>query len=97
MIGIHKFRNIAVFGGLVGLVLVGMTWGAGAETLDELYKKALKEGGTVNFYGTLAQINAERILRYSKNAFPASRSITSMPPRTSSRSERSLKPGAAGY
>ena len=34
----------------------------GAQSLDELYKNALKEGGTLNFYATLAQINAEKIL-----------------------------------
>ncbi|MBI4488348.1 MAG: extracellular solute-binding protein [Deltaproteobacteria bacterium] len=41
-----------------------------AETLDEIYKKALKEGGTLNFYGTLAQINAERILPVFEKRFP---------------------------
>ena len=30
-----------------------------AQSLDELHKSALKEGGTINFYATLAQINAE--------------------------------------
>ena len=35
------------------------------ESLEEVYKKALKEGGTLNFYGTLAQINAEKILPLS--------------------------------
>jgi iron(III) transport system substrate-binding protein len=43
---------------------------AQTETLDELHKKALKEGGTVNFYGTLAQINAERILPVFEKRFP---------------------------
>src|SRR5215470_13281553 len=42
----------------------------GAETLDELHKLALKEGGTLNFYGTLAQINAERILPVFEKRFP---------------------------
>ena len=43
---------------------------AGAQTWDELHKAALKEGGTVNFYGTLAQINAERILPVFEKRFP---------------------------
>ena len=43
---------------------------ARAETLDELHKKALKEGGEINFYGTLAQINAERILPAFEKRFP---------------------------
>jgi iron(III) transport system substrate-binding protein len=40
------------------------------ETLDDVYKKALKEGGTLNFYGTLAQINAEKILPVFEKRFP---------------------------
>jgi iron(III) transport system substrate-binding protein len=42
----------------------------GAQSLDELHKQALKEGGTLNFYGTLAQINAERILPVFEKRFP---------------------------
>lgn len=41
-----------------------------AETLDEIYKKALKEGGRLNFYGVLAQINAEKILPVFEKRFP---------------------------
>ncbi|MGZ8454167.1 MAG: hypothetical protein ACXWZE_18945, partial [Candidatus Binatia bacterium] len=33
-----------------------------AQTIDEVYKRALTEGGTLNFYATLAQVNAEIIL-----------------------------------
>lgn len=40
------------------------------ESLDEVYKKALKEGGTLNFYGTLAQINAAKILPVFEKRFP---------------------------
>ncbi len=40
------------------------------ETLDDVYKKAVKEGGTLNFYGTLAQINAARILPVFEKRFP---------------------------
>lgn len=43
---------------------------ARSETMDEVYQKALKEGGTLNFYGTLAQINAERILPVFEKRFP---------------------------
>src|SRR3989304_6579085 len=42
-------------------------WG---ETIDDVYKKALKEGGTLNYYGTLAQINAEKILPVFEKRFP---------------------------
>ena len=41
-----------------------------AQGLDELHKAAAKEGGTLNFYGTLAQINAERILPVFEKRFP---------------------------
>ncbi len=43
---------------------------AAGQTLDEIYKQALKEGGTLNFYGTLAQINAARILPVFEKRFP---------------------------
>lgn len=43
---------------------------AHGETIDDVYKKALKEGGTLNFYGTLAQINAEKILPAFEKRFP---------------------------
>ena len=41
-----------------------------SQTLDELHKAALKEGGTLNFYATLAQVNAERILPVFEKRFP---------------------------
>jgi iron(III) transport system substrate-binding protein len=47
---------------LPGLVL--------AQSLDELHKAALKEGGGLNFYGTLAQVNAEKILPVFEKRFP---------------------------
>ena len=45
-----------------------------AQTLDELYKKAAAEG-IVNFYGTLAQVNAEKILPvFERNILSTKRS-----------------------
>jgi len=41
-----------------------------AQSLDEIHKNALKEGGALNFYGTLAQINAEKILPVFEKRFP---------------------------
>jgi iron(III) transport system substrate-binding protein len=61
------FRNVT-FGAL--LLALTVAPNAGAQSLDELHKLALKEGGTVNFYGTLAQINAERILPVFEKRFP---------------------------
>ena len=53
-----------------GFLFFLLSWPAGAQSLDELHKQALKEGGTVNFYGTLAQINAVRILPVFEKRFP---------------------------
>jgi iron(III) transport system substrate-binding protein len=41
-----------------------------AQSLDEIHKAAVKEGGTLNFYATLAQINAEKILPIFEKRFP---------------------------
>jgi iron(III) transport system substrate-binding protein len=54
---------------LLAALLAGASAGH-AQTLDELHKRAAKEGGTLNFYGTLAQINAEKILPVFEKRFP---------------------------
>src|SRR6185436_10508908 len=43
---------------------------AHSQSLDELHKLAVKEGGTLNFYATLAQINAEKIIPVFEKRFP---------------------------
>jgi iron(III) transport system substrate-binding protein len=59
---------------LVALLIISLSSPvAGGQTLDELHKAALKEGGTLNFYGVLAQINAERILPVFEKRFPGVR------------------------
>ena len=62
------------FLGLSSLVLSLMLFIGAApatgQSLDELHKEALKEGGTLNFYGTLAQINAAKILPEFEKRFP---------------------------
>lgn len=55
---------------LAALLVLGAAGNAGAQSLDELHKLALKEGGVLNFYATLAQINAERILPVFEKRFP---------------------------
>ena len=55
---------------VLSYLLCVMSSPAGAQSMDELYKLALKEGGTLNFYGTLAQINAERILPVFEKRYP---------------------------
>ena len=43
------------------------------ESLDEIYKRAQKEGGTLNCYCSLAQINAEKIYPMFEKRFPGLR------------------------
>ncbi|MPZ76763.1 MAG: hypothetical protein GEU77_09560 [Deltaproteobacteria bacterium] len=57
---------------LLFVLFAGSLW-AQSESMDERYKKALKEGGTLNFYGTLAQINAKKILPVFEKHFPGIR------------------------
>ena len=55
------------------LALVFVLFGSGplySQSLDDVHNAALKEGGTLNFYGTLAQINAEKILPVFEKRFP---------------------------
>jgi len=54
---------------LVGLV-IPVAAQAQTETIDEVYKKALKEEGVLNCYCTLAQINAEKIYPVFEKRFP---------------------------
>ena len=62
------FLTIAIF--ITGVMLGATSTPAAGQSLDELYKLALKEGGTLNFYATLAQINAEKILPVFEKRFP---------------------------
>ncbi len=51
-------------------ILLPVLAAAQTETVNDVYKKALKEGGTLNFYSSLAQINAEKILPQFEKRFP---------------------------
>lgn len=55
-----------LFAGVLSLALQS----AHGETLDELHQKALKESGTLNFYATLAQLNAAKIIPVFEKRFP---------------------------
>jgi iron(III) transport system substrate-binding protein len=58
---------------LIVLILslrISLAASAQTESLDELYKKALKEEGVVNCYCSLAQINAEKIYPVFEKRFP---------------------------
>src|SRR5215470_1182684 len=54
---------------LLGLVLPVVAL-AQTETIDEVYKRALKEEGVLNCYCSLAQINAEIIYPLFEKRFP---------------------------
>lgn len=55
---------------LLGLVVFAGISPARGQSLEELHQRALKEGGVVNFYGTLAQITAAKILAVFEKRFP---------------------------
>jgi iron(III) transport system substrate-binding protein len=57
---------------LIGFMAVGLGWCTlgNAQTLDAVYQKALAEGGTLNFYGTLAPNQASKILPIFEKRFP---------------------------
>jgi len=62
------------FNSLIAIMAVLATFAlpemARSQSLDNLHKSALKEGGALNFYATLAQVNAERILPIFEKRFP---------------------------
>ncbi len=67
-------RKSAIFGALgSGILLLSVFVFSGAarsETIDEVYKKALKEGGVLNCYCSLAQVNASIIYPLFEKRFP---------------------------
>lgn len=65
---LRKLSRLTAFA--LGFLLAAAPVVSQAQSLDEIHKKAVKEGGTLNFYGTLAQINAERILPIFEKRFP---------------------------
>ena len=71
---LYSFRRfglgfLTVFLGLTLPVIAA----AQTESLDQLYKKALKEEGILNCYCSLAQINAEKIYPVFEKRFPGVR------------------------
>ncbi len=62
-----------MIGAIFGSALLGRISPVHGQTMEELHQRALKEGGTVNFYGTLAQITAAKILGVFEKRFPGIR------------------------
>jgi len=65
-LGRQKVRVSVLLAFFVWLALMSSAQG---QSLDELHKKAAKEG-VVTFYGTLASVNAEKILPVFEKRFP---------------------------
>jgi len=57
-------------GSFLLLLILAIAGRSSAETIDEVYKKAVKEGGVLNCYCSLAQINAEKIYPVFEKRFP---------------------------
>ena len=66
---IVRIKALGFLVALLGLMLPAVA-AAQTETMDELYKKALKEEGVLNCYCSLAQINAEIIYPLFEKRFP---------------------------
>ena len=56
--------------GILAAALLLFTPEVTAQTLDETYQKALKEGGTLNLYGTLTPTTAVAVLPIFEKRFP---------------------------
>lgn len=64
-----KKSTAALLFGLITAMALAVSV-AHSETIDELHKKAVKEGGTLNCYCSLAQINAAKIYPAFEKRFP---------------------------
>jgi iron(III) transport system substrate-binding protein len=64
---------LAVLSFIVGCVSLFPPPAAANESIDEVYKKALKEEGVLNCYCSLAQINAQKIFPEFEKRFPGIR------------------------
>jgi iron(III) transport system substrate-binding protein len=73
MRAVKRLDALAVLSFIVGCVSLFPFPAAAGETIDEVYKKALKEEGVLNCYCSLAQINAQKIFPEFEKRFPAIR------------------------
>jgi iron(III) transport system substrate-binding protein len=70
MIERYRWAALGRVNGIMAVLVISLCTPVFGQTLDEIYKQAVKEGGTLNFYGTLAQINAAKILPEFEKRFP---------------------------
>ena len=66
-----KIGTLVLLAATVGLMTP--VFAAQSESIDELYKKALKEEGVLNCYCSLAQVNAQKIFPEFEKRFPGVR------------------------
>jgi iron(III) transport system substrate-binding protein len=64
-----RFKKLSCLAAFFAFMLPAVA-AAQTETIDEVYKKALKEEGVLNCYCTLAQVNAEKIYPVFEKRFP---------------------------
>jgi len=65
-----RFGVITISAVILAFIVLPVSRPAAAETIDEVYKKALKEEGVLNCYCSLAQINAQKIFPEFEKRFP---------------------------
>jgi iron(III) transport system substrate-binding protein len=70
MISTGRLNGLTLSGLLVGMVLLFSYSTAASQTIDEVYKQALKEEGVLNCYCSLAQVNAVKIFPAFEKRFP---------------------------
>lgn len=66
----RNFRLVITSWTSLLVLLLAVALPVRSETLDEVYKKALKEEGVINCYCSLAQINAQKIYPVFEKRFP---------------------------
>src|ERR687891_2329343 len=69
----NRLGVLALCSFIVSVVVLLPFPSAANETIDEVYKKALKEEGVLNCYCSLAQINAQKIFPEFEKRFPGIR------------------------
>ena len=67
-------RGLFYLGFLCTVMLFSATAGY-AQSIDETYKQALKEGGTLNVYGTLTPDTAQKVLPVFEKRFPGMKTV----------------------
>jgi iron(III) transport system substrate-binding protein len=73
MIATRRLNGLTLWALLVTVVLLFSSSSAPSQTIDEVYKQALKEEGVLNCYCSIAQVNAVKIFPAFEKRFPGIR------------------------